>query len=233
VLGWRGDVAHRAEEHAVDASRFDAWTRRRLNRATGALAILLGAWGATATLPDGHARKRCKRRGAACTRGERRACCGDLTCRQPTAQYPSGETHCCYQVGDGPCRNGGDCCYPAECVGDTCLATSDQELKTNLASVDAADLLARVRELPISTWNYTVDDPAVRHIGPMAQDFAALFGVGSDDRHIHPLDGQGIALAAIQALAAQLEALQADNARLAARIAELEEERDRERLTVE
>jgi hypothetical protein len=83
-------------------------------------------------------------------------------------------------------------------------------------------MLNRVRELPISTWNYTSDDPAVRHIGPMAQDFAALFGVGADDRHIHPLDSQGVALAAIQGLLGEVEALRAENARLAARLATLE-----------
>jgi hypothetical protein len=34
----------------------------------------------------------------------------------------------------------------------------------------------------------------------MAQDFAALFGVGEDDKHIHPVDAQGVAFASIQAL---------------------------------
>jgi hypothetical protein len=58
--------------------------------------------------------------------------------------------------------------------------------------------------------------------GPRAQDFAALFGVGEDDRHIHPLDAQGVALAAIQGLVARLEATREENARLAARVARLE-----------
>jgi hypothetical protein len=84
-------------------------------------------------------------------------------------------------------------------------------------------MLARVRELPITTWNSTSDDASVRHIGPMAQDFAALFGVGADDRHIHPLDGQGIALAAIQALASEVDRLREANARLAERIRDLEQ----------
>jgi hypothetical protein len=95
-------------------------------------------------------------------------------------------------------------------------------MKSNLASVDAADMLRRVQALPISTWNYTSDDASVRHIGPMAQDFAALFGVGTDDRHIHPIDGQGVALAAIQGLLSELAQLREENARLAARICALE-----------
>jgi hypothetical protein len=99
---------------------------------------------------------------------------------------------------------------------------SDRALKANFGSVDGQDMLQRVRHLPISAWNYTSDDASVRHIGPIAQDFAALFGVGSDDRHIHPIDGQGVALAAIQGLLAQMEALRQENTRLAARIAALE-----------
>ncbi|MCC7022737.1 MAG: hypothetical protein IT338_07915, partial [Thermomicrobiales bacterium] len=55
------------------------------------------------------------------------------------------------------------------------------------------------------------------------QDFAALFGVGADDRHIHPLDGQGVALAAIQGLAEELARLRAENAQLAARLQAIED----------
>jgi cell shape-determining protein MreC len=44
-------------------------------------------------------------------------------------------------------------------------------------------------------------EPAGRkHIGPMAQDFYAAFGLGDSDRYIALGDGQGVALAAIQAL---------------------------------
>ena len=43
----------------------------------------------------------------------------------------------------------------------------------------------------------------MRHVGPMAQDFYAAFGVGEDDRDITSIDEDGVALAAIQALHAQ------------------------------
>jgi hypothetical protein len=112
------------------------------------------------------------------------------------------------------------------CAGpDECVVFSDRALKANFGSVDPVDMLERVQELPISTWNYTTDDAGIRHIGPMAQDFAALFGVGSDDRHIHPSDGQGVALAAIQGLAASVAELREENARLMARLTALERER--------
>jgi hypothetical protein len=40
----------------------------------------------------------------------------------------------------------------------------------------------------------------VRHIGPMAQDFAAAFGFGDTDRKISFIDANGVATVAIQAL---------------------------------
>jgi hypothetical protein len=124
------------------------------------------------------------------------------------------------------CSSDSDCVLPEQCFAGVCLSTamiSDRAVKANIASVDPVDMLTRVRDLPIATWNYTSDDPAIRHIGPMAQDFAATFGVGVDDRHIHPVDAHGVALAAIQGLAAELERVREENAALAARLAALEQ----------
>ena len=44
------------------------------------------------------------------------------------------------------------------------------------------------------------DDGAVRHIGPVAQDFRAAFDLGADDKTIATVDADGVALAAIQGL---------------------------------
>lgn len=77
---------------------------------------------------------------------------------------------------------------------------SDRRRKDNFAAADVRAILARVVALPISTWNYLSDDPRVRHIGPMAQDFHAAFGVGEDDTRIADVDANGVALAAIQGL---------------------------------
>lgn len=54
--------------------------------------------------------------------------------------------------------------------------------------------------IPVETWNYKAQGAAIRHIGPMAQDFAKAFGVGEDDRHINMVDAFGVTLASIQAL---------------------------------
>ena len=76
---------------------------------------------------------------------------------------------------------------------------SDRNLKENFAPVDARDILARVAALPVMQWNYR-SEPGVRRIGPVAQDFHAEFGLGSNDTTIATGDESGVALAAIQGL---------------------------------
>jgi hypothetical protein len=84
--------------------------------------------------------------------------------------------------------------------GGTWTDSSDRMKKENFQAIDPQSVLAMVGRLPISTWNYKVENEEVRHIGPVAQDFYAVFGVGGDDKHIAALDGNGVALAAIQGL---------------------------------
>ena len=80
---------------------------------------------------------------------------------------------------------------------------SDRDPKTNVVAVDPAIVLAGVVALPISTWNYISQEPAIRHMGPMAQDFAAAFGLGENATTISTVDAQGVALAAIQGIYGQ------------------------------
>lgn len=77
---------------------------------------------------------------------------------------------------------------------------SDRNLKAGFAPVDGADLLVRLNAVPMSKWRYKSERESIRHIGPMAQDFYAAFGLGSDDKHITTVDEGGVALAAVQAL---------------------------------
>ena len=80
------------------------------------------------------------------------------------------------------------------------LTLSDRSVKENIVSVNGRELLERLSEIPIQSWNYRSQDDSIRHIGPMSQDFSAAFGFGPDDRHISTVDADGVALAAIQAL---------------------------------
>jgi Chaperone of endosialidase len=97
----------------------------------------------------------------------------------------------------------------------TSVPISDRQAKERFEAIEPSAILAEVRRLPIECWSYK-GEPA-RHLGPMAQDFAAAFGLGPDDRHIFPLDAAGVALAAIQALHGLVE-------RQARRLARLESE---------
>lgn len=99
---------------------------------------------------------------------------------------------------------------------------SDRNLKENVADIDNRAILDRVANLPIREWNYKQQDAKIRHIGPMAQDFAAAFGVGEDDRLISAVDANGVALAAIQALYAQTQEQSKQIEALQKQIAELQ-----------
>src|SRR5690606_15628030 len=59
-------------------------------------------------------------------------------------------------------------------------AVSDRNRKEHFAAVDGEDVLARLRRVPVTTWNYKSQDASIRHMGPMAQDFHAAFGLGED-----------------------------------------------------
>ncbi len=102
----------------------------------------------------------------------------------------------------------------------TLAMVSDAAMKQNVASIDTSDVLERVARLPISSWEYR-DAPGQRHLGPMAQDFRAAFGLGDGDRHISVVDSTGVALASIQALNHKLEAR---NGALEAQVTTLREE---------
>jgi hypothetical protein len=102
---------------------------------------------------------------------------------------------------------------------------SSRTLKENFVGVNGEEVLARMRGIPVNTWNYLAEGRQVRHLGPFAEDFRAAFGLGVDDRSIGLLDIDGVNFAAIQALEArttQLQASQAEVARLNARVESLE-----------
>jgi trimeric autotransporter adhesin len=76
--------------------------------------------------------------------------------------------------------------------------TSDRALKEKIFAVSPRAVLEKVASLPVSTWVIKGFDQL--HMGPMAQDFRAAFGLGRDDKTINTTDAQGVALAAIQGL---------------------------------
>src|SRR6185369_4553761 len=107
-------------------------------------------------------------------------------------------------------------------VATNITMTSDRNAKERFQSVALRAVLNKVVALPVSEWQFKGDESA-RHIGPMAQDFYAAFGVGSDDRHIAVVDEGGVALAAIQGLNQKLDEKEARIKELEGRIEKLEQ----------
>ena len=119
--------------------------------------------------------------------------------------------------------------------GTQYLTGSSRDLKENFTPVDGKDVLQRVVDMPLTEWN-AKEDPSQRHIGPIAEDWWATFGLGPDNKHVALGDISGVALAAIKGLyqvvdeknsqIGELEqtvgALQQENRALAERLAAIE-----------
>jgi hypothetical protein len=110
---------------------------------------------------------------------------------------------------------------------------SDRHSKINIDKIDDEEVLKQVVSLPISSWEYKADT-GVKHLGPMAQDFYSVFGLGESPTSISPIDTGGVALAAIKGLKkekdsqiaqlkAESNALAASNSRFQARLREQDE----------
>ncbi|MFE4832699.1 tail fiber domain-containing protein [Streptomyces sp. NPDC056672] len=90
-------------------------------------------------------------------------------------------------------------------------------------ALNGYQVLDEVLRLPVSTWRYHWDPPHVRHLGPMAQDWHAAFGLGANNVTISATDANGVALVCVQALHRHIDDLRSEIATLQERIARLEE----------
>ncbi|HYY41362.1 MAG TPA: tail fiber domain-containing protein, partial [Pyrinomonadaceae bacterium] len=78
--------------------------------------------------------------------------------------------------------------------------TSSRTTKENFMLSRGEDVLARLRKVPVSSWNYISEGAQVRHMGPMAEDFYQAFGLGTGNTSIGVQDLAGVSLAAVKAL---------------------------------
>ena len=84
--------------------------------------------------------------------------------------------------------------------GGSWSSISDSTKKANIREVDYQNVLSILESMPVKQWSYKSQSEKIEHIGPMAQDFYAAFGLGNDSLTINTIDPDGIALAAIKAL---------------------------------
>ncbi len=84
--------------------------------------------------------------------------------------------------------------------GGSWSSVSDRDMKENFVPIDGEELLTKLDSMPITEYNLITQDDSIVHIGPVSQDFAAIFGYGeNNERRINNLDAIGVSLAANQA----------------------------------
>jgi hypothetical protein len=114
-------------------------------------------------------------------------------------------------------------------AGGVWTSVSDRAAKQGFRPIQPKQILAKVASLPITKWSYKAEGQGVQHLGPMAQDFHAAFGLGDSEKTIGSVDADGVALAAIQGLnqivkenEAEIRALRTKNQDLELRLKNLE-----------
>ena len=123
-----------------------------------------------------------------------------------------------FQTGSGD----GPICFFNGGTGWEC--SSDRNLKQDFHAVDEREILRRLVDMPVFNFRMKKQgDPGERWLGPTAQDFKEAFGLGEGDTTINTGNAQGVALAAIKGLYAELQdrdariaALEVSNARFVA-----------------
>jgi trimeric autotransporter adhesin len=89
--------------------------------------------------------------------------------------------------------------------------TSSRTEKENFANLSGADILRRLRRIPVIEWSYKSEAGGVRHIGAFAEDFYREFKLGTNEKEIGLLDVAGVSIAAAKELDSRVTALQAEN----------------------
>ncbi len=91
---------------------------------------------------------------------------------------------------------------------------------TDFRPVDRRALFDALVQMRVREYSLTTQDPSIRHIGPVAQDFHKLLGYGESNTAINSGDIDGVLLAAVQALYEQNRLQQAEIEALKAALAE-------------
>jgi len=111
--------------------------------------------------------------------------------------------------------------------GGTWTNASSRAFKDRFSEVSANEILSGLRALWIPKWSYRGTNEV--HLGPMAEQFRELFGLGVpiDDSHISTVDAAGVALRAVQALLERLDESERKRAEIEVRLKCMEDMLDR------
>ena len=92
-------------------------------------------------------------------------------------------------------------------IAGAAIFASNSRFKKDIIPVRRENILDAITALPVYEWSYKGEN--IRHMGPLAEDFAATFGLGSGPDNIHVIDAIGTLMAATQALALKVDRLEA------------------------
>jgi len=101
-------------------------------------------------------------------------------------------------------------------------SSSSRTVKQDFTKVDSKAVLEKIKDMEVTKWSYKTDSAKSKHIGPMAEDFYKLFGLGVDDKHVSATDMASIAIVAAKELQKENTALQAQLESQNKRLASLE-----------
>jgi hypothetical protein len=114
--------------------------------------------------------------------------------------------------------------------GGTWSNGSSRDFKENFRSLVSNELISKISNLEVSSWNYKDSDE--KHIGPVAEDFVAAFDVGTirksdgqrEDHYLAAGDVAGVALAGVKELIKAVEELREENEKLRTEIDQLKQQ---------
>ncbi|MFC3151270.1 tail fiber domain-containing protein [Litoribrevibacter euphylliae] len=116
------------------------------------------------------------------------------------------------------CSNAGGV---ADCIG---TIPSSIHIKQIVEYVDTAEVLETVSQLSMPKWFYKANGESIQHIGPIAEEFQAAFGLnGGVSDKIATVDLGGVALASIQELSKQVKQKDKEIAELREELAEIKQ----------
>ena len=104
-------------------------------------------------------------------------------------------------------------------IQGTLTEGSSRTFKHAFQTLDPTNVLDKVSGLDVVEWSYK--NQSTRHIGPMAEDFHALFGLGNNNKALAPRDLAGVTLLAVQGLHQEVEKRDAQIEDLQRQVAEL------------
>lgn len=113
---------------------------------------------------------------------------------------------------------------------------SDRNSKENIVLATPSNYLEKLDSIEVFQWNYLSQDSSMVHIGPMAQDFYAVFKFGNDSTSINSGDFDGVNLILLKALnekVAQIEMQQQEMDQMGQELLLLRQERMRMELLLQ